>query len=616
MSLRRRDQRPKIELRGRAVKLEADPAKVWPRWMQIAGEGLYLGHSSGPFDFNERVFDEIIANFRALAEYTPGPDGVGTARVIPYDWRHASEQSPLDGGAAAIAAQAAQGWIWDVQKRLLPDGSLGLFAFSEMLEPAKSLIDAEKIRWTSVCVWPAEVDRETAKPIGCYLSSVALTNDPFVRGMVPINTPIAAERYVDWYDVPKTAGELVEALRALFGLSVQAPLADVLRELTTLRGCASGQMPAPAGVDVVSLVGSLRRLFNLPTISSAAEVFAACDLLLGAVAAEEALAEAAEPPSSRLPPITAAARRAARTSNKDTSMDTAALLALLAGHLKCAPTADAIGHAAPVFFEKADASAKEGKSAKDKLGTLLAALNVQDPDAAVEKIGAQLKMSKDLLEAMPELAEMYEQKCEAEDEEAGQDIAMAADRLGGGPFVEEAKKGIFFARTGGVELLRLQKLADGKLDVSALLDPAKRTALFSALRARAAARKSFHDKLGTEPREQPRQGPPAARTALFQRFAANGEQNNGGGSPRQLGRQAAGGGGGDDEIEIDLSDASTLPGANPGQRAEAFVRQNPKLFSLRPNATFDEIQMAAVELRDQWAAGVTRNQAGQQQHRF
>lgn len=598
--------RPKLELRGRPVKLDADPAKVWPRWMQIAGTGLYLGHPSGPFDFNDQVFAEIIRNFRALPEYKPGSDGVGTARVIPYDWRHASEQSALDGGANAIAAQAAQGWIWDVQKRLLPDGTTGLFAFSEALEPAKSLIDEGKIAWTSVCVWPDSVDRVTGQKIGCYLSSVAWTNDPFVRGMVAVSTPLAAERYVDFYEIPKSAGDLVEALRALFGLSVQAPLAAVLQELTTLRACASGQMPAPPGVDVVQLVGALRRLFNLETIATAADVFGRCDRLLGAVAAEEALAEAAEPPSSRLPPITAAARRAARTT-KDHHMDLAALLALLSGPLKCAATADAVATAFPLFFAKAEAEAKEGKGAKDKLGTLLTALGVQDPEAALDKISAQLQMSKQLLEAMPELAEMYSEKCTAEDEEAEGDIAMAASRLGSGPFAEEAKQGIFFARTGGIELIPLPKLENGKIDHRPLLDAGKRAQLFSALRSRMEARKKFRERLGADQPARPA-GPPTHQSALFQRFAAEGGGDGGAGPMRGAGGRALEAGRRPDReredpnaIEIDLSDTSSLPGENPGQRALAFVRQNKAKLGLRANCSFDDEHEAATELRDAWA---------------
>lgn len=605
MSLRLASARPKLELRGRAVKLEADPAKVWPRWMQIAGEGLYLGHPRGPFDFNDRVFDEIVRNLRALPEYKPGPDGVGTSRVIPYDWRHASEQSALEGGAAAIAAQVAQGWIWDVQKRLLPDGTLGLFALSEMLEPAKSLIDQEKIRWTSVCVWPDSVDRESGQKIGCYLSSVALTNDPFVRGMVPISTPIAAERYVDWYDVPKSAGELVESLRALFGLSVQAPLADVLRELTTLRACASGEMPAPAGVDVVKLVGALRRLFNLPTISSAADVFAACDMLLGAVAAEEALSEAAEPPSSRLPPMTAAVRRAARTSKDTQTMDQAALLAFLApfaSAFKCAATPEAVGAHAPIFFAKAEATAQKMGTLEKQCSAICEAMGLGPEDAAgvVDKIKGIHASGKALEAAFPDLKKMADDAVEAEDAEAKSDVAMAADRLTHLPV--EIRRDALFAicavRDGGVELAKPPELPKGTMTVEAITNyTGALSACFTALRARRTARDAFRKKMGTEAGGERRDEIPANRRSLFEHFAGERGGARGAGErtfERDAPRRDP------NAIDVDLSEAGGLSGENPGQRALSFVRQHPEKFGLPKSASFDEMHRAAYELRTAW----------------
>ncbi len=593
-----RTKRPKLELRGRAVRLQAEPAKPWPRWMQIAGEGIYLGHPSGPFEFNEKVFGEIIANFRALPEYRPGPDGVGAARVIPYDAGHRSERR-----GASVEEIAAEGWIWDLDARKLQDGSLGLFALSEMLEPARTLIDEEKLAWTSVCVWPDSVDRETGQPIGCYLSSVALTNDPFVRGMVPISTPLAAERYVDFYDVPRNCGELVEALRALFGLPELAPLADVLRELTTLRAVAAGQMPAPTGTDVQKLVGGLRRLFNLPTISTAAEVFAECDKLLGAVAAEEALDEAAEPPSARLP-LTAATMRATR--QKDTAMDTAALFALLATHLKCAATPDAIAAHAPLFFEAAAKEKKDGGDAIMKLKAICSAMGVQDPDAAIEQYKGMQATVHALESAFPELATAFNGEVAAEDASAEEDMKMAASRMGA---LADAEA-LLLMRTRNIDLAPLPVGGDGKVDHRPLLDPAKRAALFAALRDRKAAGEAFRAKLGASGGAGQTKGKP--QSALFQRWTPETADQRG----RPIALEAHVATLRDpNAIDVDLSDASPIDGANPGMRAFSYVRAYPEKFGLPKGATFEQQHLAATELRNAWAEA-TQYDGGAEQNTY
>lgn len=599
----------RLDLRGHAVRLDApanSSAKTWPRWLHVADEGLYLGHPSGPFEFNERIFTEIVRNFRALPEYSPGADGVGASRVIPFDWRHASERRPTDGGADAMASQAAVGWALDLDIRR---GAIGLqlWAFADMLPKTRELIDEGAIAWTSVSVFPEDRDRKSGDPIGCYLSSIALTNDPFIRGMQAVN--IAAERCYYIGEPPSTAGDLVEALRCLFGLPAQAPLVDVLRELMTLRASALEGAAAAPGVDVVKIVGCLRRLFNLATLATAADVFAAADKLLGAVANEGELAA--------LAPVSLTAARAAPQENP--TMKIEELIALLAGRLSCAPTADAVATAAPIALDRLqfDASA-----AKEKLGALLGALGVQDQAGALEKITSMIAQVQALLEVMPELGELVDGAMAAEDAAAEEDMGMVAATMRGLPehVAKEAKVGIFFARTRGIDLQRLPRLQDGKLDCSPLLDPTRRKTMLANLRQRVEAREIFRKNHGEPTRQQPqRQEPPAQHSQLFQRFFAPPESNGGnsalnlmrGGAQLQgsmldriqsgaggrlmLGATDANGAGNGRQGALTVPSAEELaafPGANPTAKALAYVRQH----KLAKGASFDAEHEAASRL--------------------
>jgi phage I-like protein len=137
--------------------------------VQIATPGVFKGHSAGPFELNDRVFNEIIANFRA----DPCP--------IPWDYEHASEQDPTSGSIPLTGAPA-QGWIHDLVNR----GRDGLWALTEFLEPLKTMIREKKYRYCSPAVRLESRDRVTGKPAGARLTSCAATNSPFLRDLRPL----------------------------------------------------------------------------------------------------------------------------------------------------------------------------------------------------------------------------------------------------------------------------------------------------------------------------------------------------------------------------------------------------------------------------------------------
>jgi hypothetical protein len=541
-----------LQIRGKTIRLEK--AGEWPRWIQVAEAGLYLGHQSGPFEFTQQVFDQIIANFKNLPEYKKNP---GKEKVIPFDWRHASERP-----AKSIETEHAQGWALDLRTQKAADGTVQLWALADIQDPARSLIDEEKVRFCSVSVWPDSVDPVSGKDIGFYLSSIALTNDPFIRGMVPISQagPIAADRfYVDPWDRPQCAGDLVEALRRLFALDALAPLALVLTKLQELRQYALNLVKPPPGIDVEGLVRALRALFNLETLASVEDVFAATDKLLGAVAAEET----ASVQASRVP-----------VKKETKGMKEGELIALLAGRFNCANDAATVNERIRIELEKS-------ATTETKLKTLLAAIGAADPDAAVNELKSKLQASKDLLDAMPELGELLNEKADEEDAAAEEDVkqAVAAMRIDPQAF-PEAARGVFFARTGGVELPRLQRGVDGKIDVRPLLDANTRSRMLSAFQTRRAARKAFADKTkGTA--QQQHGGPQQHQSALFTRFFADPSQGGGagpmggaqGGAPFAFGgqHQQPGGFGGGAMPQLHVTpDGNVRLGPQGGQGAPSF----------------------------------------------
>ena len=552
-----------------AVDPSSDLSGDGPVWIQVAAEGHYEGHKAGPFTMDAAMFGELIANLHAHPSFKAGPDGKGSARVIPFDWRHASEQSPLFPGA--IDAQKAESWCYDLETRIV-DGKLTLWSLTELLEPAKGYIQAGKIQWTSVTIWPHAIDPVTARDVGWYLSSIAFTNDPFVQGM----TPIAASRYVDPYDRPETASEVIEKLRRLFGLAEMADLGAVLTQIATLKAAATGTMAAPPGVDVNELVGALRVLFNLRTLATVEEVFAEADKLLSALAEEEAVVE-----STKRPQALAAAAKAAQRQNPSPAapvvtekpkehepMDpkVLALLALISGSLgiqaSATPSVETIE--AELRARRLDkpgalktladlpsetlglvialgnglklegAASETSGSATAKVKALLGALGVQDVDAACNELLSRMAQAKELMAAVPELEAMLDEQMAKEHDEAIEDVGTALELRGyslqlikDDTTTQDLADAMSVRRCGGIDL---RPEATKKLS---------RREKLAALKKLAAARTDFWEKYGVKDDQ-----PVAAPGAHYLTRSLFGQSAQGQGGGQQLGAQRGAGFGG------------------------------------------------------------------------
>jgi len=154
-----------------------------PRWIQLAYVGQWAGHPSGPFKFTRQVFEQIVNNFREHPQYAKGEGGVGSMPVVAYDFDHASEMPPT---MRADKGAPAQGWLLDLDIRQDKRGRVCLYGLSDVLEPAKSYIREKRLRWVSVAVHLHATDHITNKPIGAVISSVAFTNQPYLRGLEPL----------------------------------------------------------------------------------------------------------------------------------------------------------------------------------------------------------------------------------------------------------------------------------------------------------------------------------------------------------------------------------------------------------------------------------------------
>lgn len=145
------------------------PAVGHTTWNQIARLGEYRGHRQGEFAFTRETFAEIIANFRATQN-----------RRAPVDYEHLSEVLPENAAQEGVPAVA---WIVALEDR----GVDGLWAAFEWVDPqAVEYVRSKRYLYVSPAVSFSATDKVSGADIGARLTSVALTNHPFLDGMAPL----------------------------------------------------------------------------------------------------------------------------------------------------------------------------------------------------------------------------------------------------------------------------------------------------------------------------------------------------------------------------------------------------------------------------------------------
>lgn len=255
-------------------------------WQHIASEGQYNGYRGGAqaFAFTRDIFAQLIGNFRTHPSYVRGADGLGSADVIAWDFSHASEL-PAVAGTVPTTGAPAQGWIQDLQARLNAQGKSELWALTRWLEPARTYVKDGRYQWASVAVTFDAVNALTGKIMGAVLTSVALTNQPFIEGMNRLaasrqGQTVTAERGMNMYlESAETPERALEMIRGMLGLPETAEVAAVMVELEKVR-VWSATDSAPAGVDVEEIMGGLKTILNLPTLATAEDVFTEVEKLM------------------------------------------------------------------------------------------------------------------------------------------------------------------------------------------------------------------------------------------------------------------------------------------------------------------------------------------------
>ncbi len=205
-----------VALDGVGVAL-SDDGDDKPVWIQLAKPGVFRGHSAGPFELNDKVFQEIVRNFYSTQN-----------QAIPIDFEHASEADATEGTIPTMGAPA-QGWIRELK---IEDGNL--WGLVEWGDRAREYIRSGAYKFFSPAIRFGAKDRVSGQNIGARMTSGALTNNPFLDGMRPLAARDAAD----------AAGEVLTTLRA--GPFAHQPheympaLKSALRlgELATARECA------------------------------------------------------------------------------------------------------------------------------------------------------------------------------------------------------------------------------------------------------------------------------------------------------------------------------------------------------------------------------------------
>jgi len=150
-----------------AISMTAEP--VSRSQIQIARMGDFKGHPQGGFTMDGETFAGIVGNFDRSKN-----------RRVPVDYEHATEMVSAPGvlqhGAPAV------GWITALEVR-----GEELWATVEWCDPAAvEAIRSGRYAYCSPAVVFGAVDPESGEPIGARLTSVALTNRPFLDGMEPV----------------------------------------------------------------------------------------------------------------------------------------------------------------------------------------------------------------------------------------------------------------------------------------------------------------------------------------------------------------------------------------------------------------------------------------------
>lgn len=163
------------------------------KWIHCCNEGTYRGHHQGEFEMTRAVFEAFVRNFRDSPQYKAGSLTLsggdtytgGVEPVIQFDYEHASECPPWEGEIPKSGAPAC-GWALEVEIRNRADGKASLWAFAELGDVLREQIRLRQQRWVSIAFTLMGLHWITGKEIGPLLTSIAITNHPFMQDLEPL----------------------------------------------------------------------------------------------------------------------------------------------------------------------------------------------------------------------------------------------------------------------------------------------------------------------------------------------------------------------------------------------------------------------------------------------
>lgn len=253
-------------------------------WIQLAKSGDFAGHSAGKFSLNAIVFNEIVRNFEATEN-----------KLIPFDYEHASEQEPTSGSIPTSGAPAP-GWVKQLEIRGAGP-TAQLWGLVEWGDQARNQIRSGEYKFLSPAIRFNSRDRVTGKPIGARLTSVALTNQPFLDGMMPVaakdektvGADLAAPGTHDrvLLKFAHSSHEYMPKLRACLRmpeLATATECMDAADRLSEMHALSGGAMVH--GVDVGGYLKDMRDALGAPMGTTVEDIFDAVKALIQAAIEE------------------------------------------------------------------------------------------------------------------------------------------------------------------------------------------------------------------------------------------------------------------------------------------------------------------------------------------
>jgi hypothetical protein len=423
------------------------------KWIHVASAGTFQGHSN-PFTLDEAVFDSFIKNFHANPQYKLGAAGHGEAKVLPFDYEHASEMMPTEGSIPQFGA-VAPAWALELEKRTSPEGELQLWALAKLGSVIQEQIANENYQFVSIAFTDG-IDPVSGAEVGPMLTSIAFTNHPFLKMLTPIAARDRRRNRAllsNWYgDAASSPQQGFEYTRDCLNLPAATSVDEVLGQITRIVGWANTPGTTPPGVDLDQILSDLRKIWGVPITATADEVSAQASQ-----AADALVTPQGAPGASASEGTNNMAATAANTVTIDIAK-LAAIFTRPGKHSRVLSTRMLAGEADVV----AAVDEAVGKSAD--LGTLLEALgfpNLQDAISAAPDIRAARTQ---LADALAQLDEMMAGQATQDAAVASSDVAAAVAARNYPKNDEGIVTALTFARTAKIDarLASLPKDANWK----------------------------------------------------------------------------------------------------------------------------------------------------------